>query len=129
MASARADGPDLFGISKLDEVIREIVRREVRAEIARTAATTSALPRYVTVAEYAAARAISASTVRNAIRTGRLPALRYGAAVRVPADVELGRPVAANANRRASSPAERAEQIVVARSARSLSSGTGDVAA
>ena len=127
--SARAEGAGLHGFPRLDEIIRDVVRREVRAEVARMVAMAPASPKFVTVAEYAAARSISASTVRNAIRSGRLPAIRYGSAVRVPADVELGRPVAVNANRRASSPVERAEQIVAARSTRSLSSGVGDVAA
>lgn len=126
--SSRADGLGL-GIPRLDELILEIVRREVRAEVARVAASAPALPKYVSVAEYAEARSISASTVRNAIRSGRLPALRFGAAVRVPADVEIGKPVAANTNQRAPSPAARAEQIVAAQRARSPGSGADDVAA
>ena len=127
--STRADSPGLHGIPKLDEVILEIVRREVRAEVARTAAIPPGSPKYISVAEYAVARSISASTVRNAIRSGRLPALRFGTAVRVPADVEIGKPVAANANHHALSPAARAEKIVAARSTRSPRSGAGDVAA
>jgi len=64
---------------RLDEMIREIVRAEVRAEVARALAIASAQPTHVSVAEYAATRSISVSTVRNAIRSGRLPALRIGA--------------------------------------------------
>jgi excisionase family DNA binding protein len=119
--STRPDGPELHGIQRLDEIILEMVRREVRAEVARTAAIAPASPKYVSVAEYAEARSISASTVRNAIRSGRLPALRFGAAVRVPAEVEIGKPIAANANHRAPSPAARAEQIVAVQRARSSS--------
>jgi len=127
--STQAGRPGLHGIPKLDEVILEIVRREVRVEVARMAAMAPASQKYVSVAEYAAARSISASTVRNAIRSGRLPALRFGAAVRVPADVEIGKPVVANANHRPSSPAERAEQIMAARSACAPKSEAGGVAA
>lgn len=97
---------------RLDEMIREIVRAEVRAEVARALAIAPAQPTHVSVAEYAAARSISVSTVRNAIRSGRLPALRIGTAVRVPIDAEIGRPVIANANRHDANPVTRAGQIL-----------------
>ena len=96
---------------RLDEMIREIVRTEVRAEVARALAVAPA-PTHVSVAEYAATRSISVSTVRNAIRAGRLPALRIGTAVRVPVDAEIGRPVIENADGHDASPVTRAEQIL-----------------
>jgi len=105
---------------RLDEMIREIVRCEVRAEVARVIATRPAQPTHVSVAEYAAARSISVSTVRNAIRGGRLPALRFGSAVRVPADAEIGRPVIGTADGCDASPVTRAEKILVDRISRSL---------
>jgi hypothetical protein len=108
----RTDGPGPHGLQKLEEIIRELVRHEVRAEVARLAETAPASPKYVSVAEYAMARSISASTVRNAIRSGRLPALRIGVAVRVPVDVEMGCPVAANANGSGANPVARAERIL-----------------
>lgn len=105
-------------------MIREIVRAEVRAEVARVIATGPAQPTHVSVAEYAAARSISVSTVRNAIRAGRLPAIRIGAAVRVPVDAEIGRPAMATADGRDASPVTRAEQILAERISRSLTKPT-----
>jgi hypothetical protein len=110
----RAHGP------RLDQMIREIVRSEVRAEFVRVMAMTPTRPTHVSVAEYAATRSISVSTVRSAIRGGRLPAIRIGAAVRVPVDAEIGRPVSANANGHDTNPVSRAEQILAGRNARSL---------
>jgi excisionase family DNA binding protein len=122
-----AQGPDeqerYHGL-RLDEMIREIVRNEVRAEVARVIATGPAQPTHVSVAEYAAARSISVSTVRNAIRAGRLPALRFGTAVRVPADAEIGRPVIATADGHDASPVTRAEKILADRITRSLAKPT-----
>jgi hypothetical protein len=111
----RADGSAL----KLDELIREIVRAEVRAEVARVIATGPAHPTHVSVAEYAAARSISVSTVRNAIRARRLPAIRIGTAVRVPVDAEIGRPVTTTPDGRDANPVTRAEKILAERIARS----------
>jgi excisionase family DNA binding protein len=105
---------------RLDEMIREVVRSEVRAEVARVIAAGPAQPTHVSVTEYAAARSISVSTVRNAIRAGRLPALRIGTAVRVPVDAEIGRPVIATAEGRDASPVTRAEKILADRISRSL---------
>jgi excisionase family DNA binding protein len=105
---------------RLDEMIREIVRSEVRAEVERVIAIGPAQPTHVSVTEYAAARSISVSTVRNAIRAGRLPAIRIGTAVRVPAEAEIGRPVIATAEGRDANPVTRAETILAERIARSL---------
>jgi excisionase family DNA binding protein len=97
---------------RLDDWIREMVRSEVKAEVTRLLSAAPTRPTHVSVAEYAATRSISASTVRNAIRSGRLPALRIGTAIRVPADAEIGRPVNENAQGRDISPTMRAEQIL-----------------
>jgi excisionase family DNA binding protein len=101
-------------------MIREIVRAEVRAEVARVIAIGPTQPTHVSVAEYAAVRSISVPTVRNAIRSGRLPAIRIGTAVRVPVDAEIGRPVIAAPDGHDASPVTRAEKILVERIARSL---------
>jgi hypothetical protein len=114
---------------RLDEWLRELVRSEVRAEVARAVATAPAQPTHVSIADYAAARSISISTVRNAIRGGRLPALHIGTAVRVPVDVEIGRPVVANGNGPGPNPVLRAEQILARRSERSAKSSARSVAA
>jgi len=103
---------------RLDDWIREMVRSEVRAEVSRLLSAAPTRPKHVSVAEYAAARSISASTVRNAIRQGRLPALRIGAAVRVPVDVEIGRPANENTRGHQMSPTMQADQILARRAAR-----------
>lgn len=71
-------------MSALEDQIRSIVRDELaRSKPANDAA------RLVTVAAYAAARSISPSTVRAAIRRGQLESLQIGRAVRVRADREI----------------------------------------
>lgn len=53
-------------------------------------------PTWITVEAYAHDRSISTSTVYNAIKSGRLEARRFGdggRAIRVRADVEIGRPL------------------------------------
>ena len=97
----------------LEELVRELVRSEVRAELAKTT-TPAPTPTYVTAAEYARTRSISVSSVRNAIRTGRLPALKIGTAVRVRADAEIGAPVVPTDGATAP-PLVRAEQILARR--------------
>ena len=65
----------------VEEAIEALVRRVVREELvgfAREFAKETASQRYVTVRKYAEARSISISTVRNAIRAGKLPAMRMG---------------------------------------------------
>jgi excisionase family DNA binding protein len=103
----------------IDEIIREMVRSEVRAEVARGVPATSVQPTYLSVAEYAKARSISISTVRSAIRSGRLPAIKIGTAIRVRADVEIGEPVVVRPSRRPVSPAARGAEIFEARRKRS----------
>jgi excisionase family DNA binding protein len=68
----------------IEQTIEAIVRR-VLAERDSQPANDA----HVTVAEYARRRSISESTVRQAIRANRLPCLRVGRAVRVPADEEI----------------------------------------
>jgi hypothetical protein len=66
------------------------IRAIVRDEIARATPDAS----LVTVAAYAASRSISESTVRAAIREGRLAVIRYGRtgrAVRIKASDEIGK--------------------------------------
>lgn len=98
----------------LEELVRELVRSEVRAELAKATTSPPATPTYVSAAEYARARSISVSSVRNAIRSGRLPALKIGSSVRVRADAEIGLPVVATEGATAP-PVVRAEQILARR--------------
>lgn len=86
----------------IEAFLRRLIREEVTAALDDL---ERAKPRYVTIAEYSAARSISVSMVRNAIRDERLPSIRSGRSVRVPAGVEIT-PVA----RKAVSIAERSER-------------------
>lgn len=74
--------------TELRDLIRGIAREELRVALEEQAGDNA--PEHVTVQAYAAKRSISVSTVRNAIRLGRLPAIKVGRAVRVRADVEIG---------------------------------------
>ena len=74
--------------------IEEQIRAIVREELARLAERPQA-PDLVTLRAYAAARGISVSTVRAAIREGRLEAYQIGRAVRVRPGDEIARPVRA----------------------------------
>jgi excisionase family DNA binding protein len=73
---------------QLGEFIRGIVREELRRALQERQQGNAF--EHVTLKAYAARRSISVSTVRNAIREGRLPALKIGRAVRVRADAEIG---------------------------------------
>jgi excisionase family DNA binding protein len=75
----------------LRAMIAEVVREEFAVLLAQLQPTPA--PNLVTVDEYARRRSISVSTVRAAIREGRLPIERIGRAVRVPADASIARPV------------------------------------
>jgi excisionase family DNA binding protein len=69
------------------EQLKALIREVLREELATNSKPASA--NLVTVADYAAARSISASTVRKAIREKRLPSTKIGTAVRVPATAEI----------------------------------------
>ncbi len=73
--------------------IRDLVRREVQLELAKVQTSQVRTRELVSVAEFAKTRSISVSTVRNAIRDGRLEATKIGTAVRVRIDAEIGTPV------------------------------------
>lgn len=68
------------------EQLKALIREVLREERAVETKPTSGL---VTVAAYAAARSISESTVRKAIRDKRLPSTKIGTAVRIPANAEI----------------------------------------
>lgn len=72
-------------MSDIDDHVRAIVRDE----LAKALAERAAVAEHVTVAEYAKRWSLSTSTVRAAIRDGRLPVKRIGRAVRVDADAEI----------------------------------------
>jgi excisionase family DNA binding protein len=75
-------------VTDFDALIRAIVRDE----LAKARPVNDPAPALVTIAAYAARRSISVSTVRAAVKDGRLPAQKVGRAVRVPADVEICKP-------------------------------------
>ena len=85
--------------AELERMLRQLVREEVSAAIGGAGPAPT---RLITVQEYAATRSVSVSTVRTAIRAGRLKATRIGRAVRVSADAEIARATkATTANARA----------------------------
>jgi hypothetical protein len=74
----------------LEELLAEV--KALRAELAELRAAKTAPAQLVTVEAYAAARSCSISTVRAAIREGRLASTRVGRTgrgVRVRADAEI----------------------------------------
>jgi excisionase family DNA binding protein len=73
----------------LEQIIEQAVERAIERRFGKQAGADSG-PALVTIEQYADARSISTTTVRAAIRCGRLPATYFGRAVRVPRDVEIG---------------------------------------
>jgi hypothetical protein len=70
----------------LEQIIETVVRRVVRDELERASKPRS---EFVSIAQYAAERAISPRTVRAAIKAGRLGCIKAGRAWRVRADEEI----------------------------------------
>jgi len=98
--SRRAQAPPPTPMALVLDALRDLVREVVADELRRqSAAATTTTPGLVTVQEYARRRSISPSTVRKAIRTGRLPATKIGRSVRIAADAQIGAPVQPSAGR------------------------------
>lgn len=90
----------------LERVVRKVMR-----DCEAIAATPA--DELVTMAAFARRRSISESTVRAAIRSGQLPAVKIGRAVRVPADAQIGKPApTSGANTNADTPRARAARIL-----------------
>lgn len=89
--ASRVDGDP---IDALAAALRAYIDERVAAEVARQlggrAAGAAAGAVELTIAEFAAARSLSVSAVRKAITRGQLEVTRYGRAVRVRADAQLG---------------------------------------
>lgn len=100
----------------IEDLVRTLVRDEVQRELAKVPAlqVPTASP-YVSVADYAKARSISVSTVRNAVREGRLPAMKIGSAVRVKSDAEIGTSVIPRVPHPGPSPAQVADRVLARR--------------
>lgn len=94
----------------LDAHVRALVREELAAALANRDAATG--PVLVTMDAYARARSISLSTVRAAIRDGRLEAHRIGRAVRVRSTDEIAQPVRAKVNRTSAAARRLGLQVV-----------------
>jgi excisionase family DNA binding protein len=86
--------------SPWEERFRALIVEIVRDEVARASPPPSSPPLHLTVAEYAKRWSISPSTMRAAIRDGRLVHERIGRAVRVPAEARIGAPKNAQDARR-----------------------------
>ncbi len=78
-------------MSDLEKTLQAMIEREVSRQLAAARPANDA-PVCVTIAEYARARSISESTVRLAIREGRLPAQKIGRAVRIKPTDEIAKP-------------------------------------
>lgn len=85
ISNDRGDRGRVVTVGILEQLLQEV--RALRRELADLRGSSRA--RHVSVAEYAAARSISPKTVRAAISANRLPVIRAGRSVRVPADVEI----------------------------------------
>jgi excisionase family DNA binding protein len=66
--------------------IRALVREEIERALA-------AKPGLVTIDEFAASKSLSPTTIRAAIREGRLAATKIGRSVRIAADATIGTPI------------------------------------
>lgn len=90
----------------IERVVRKVMRE--REEIAPAPAEE-----LVTMATFARRRSISESTVRAAIRSGQLPAVKIGRAVRVRADAQIGKAApSSSASMDADTPPARAARIL-----------------
>ena len=78
-------------MTALDE-LRGVIRAVVLEVLAEQKPATSG--GMITIAAYAKMWSLSVSTVRRAIRDGRLPATKVGRGIRVAADSAIGRRVA-----------------------------------
>jgi excisionase family DNA binding protein len=93
----------------LESLLERVVRKVMREREERAAAPSDEL---VTMAMFARRRSISESTVRAAIRDGRLEAVKIGRAVRVRGDAQLGKPARSSGNASNDTPRTRAARIV-----------------
>ncbi len=108
----------------IEVLIRKLVREELHAELAKKPPEKPPAS-YISIREYAKARSVCVSTVRNAIRDGRLPAMKIGTALRVQSDVEIGTSVIPTVLHPGPSPAQIADRVLARRvkSSRSITSG------
>jgi len=81
----------------MSDALESLVLRAANERIDQIEKRIDALrPTWITVETYAERRSIAESTVRAAVKSGRLPAMAYGdtgRTYRVRADVEIGEPV------------------------------------
>lgn len=102
-------------MNTLDQAFEAMLERVVRRVMPEVLAATHAVPvdELVTMATFARRRSISESTVRAAIRDGRLPAVKIGRAVRVRADAQIGKPApSSSASTSSDTPRARAARIL-----------------
>jgi excisionase family DNA binding protein len=101
-------------MSTFEEALEAMLERVVR-KVMREREELAAVPadELVTMATFARRRSISESTVRAAIRAGRLPAVKIGRAVRVRADAQIGEPASStNASTNVDTPRAHAARIL-----------------
>jgi excisionase family DNA binding protein len=74
----------------LEQYLRSLVREEAREAMREVlAARAAGVDELVTIAAFARARSISPSTVRKALRDGRLDATRIGRSIRIHAGASI----------------------------------------
>lgn len=95
----------MIDLEAIKGLIREAMREVLREERSRTRSK-------VTIAEYANARSISRSTVRKALRDGRLVGEKYGRTIRIDADAEIGVPIRASNSNATAVNADRILKVV-----------------
>lgn len=102
-------------MNTLDQAFEAMLERVLRRVVPEVLAAIRAAPsdELVTMATFARRRSISESTVRAAIRSGQLPAVKIGRAVRVRADAQIGKPAPSlSASSDADTPRARAARIL-----------------
>jgi excisionase family DNA binding protein len=103
-------------VNTLDQAFEAMLERVVRRVLPEVLAATRAVPaadELVTMETFARRWSISESTVRAAIRDGRLPAVKIGRAVRVRGDAQIGTPApSSSASTNADTPRARAARIL-----------------
>jgi excisionase family DNA binding protein len=89
----------------IEQLLAEV--QALRAELAESRAERRTA--YVTIVDFARSHDLGVSTVRAAIRDGRLAATKIGRSVRIAADAVIGKPVRAG---EATSAAARRERVL-----------------
>jgi excisionase family DNA binding protein len=103
-------GIDLEAVIEL--IAERIAERVVGRVVDHLAGRPEPGPELITMREFARRHSISETTVRAMIKDGRLDAVKIGAAVRVRANAQIGKPASVASQNRGDTPRARAAQIL-----------------